>query len=1047
MTTADPGSGGTDEAAADDPVIDIRVLGPLEVSAGAERVALHSTRAQKLLALLAANADSVVPFERIVAVLWDDPPASARQQVHNVVGALRRSLGATDARLLLETHSAGYRLSVPLDAVDVFRFRSLVQRAESAEAEHLHAEAAELLQQALAEWRGPAFSGLSSRHFENSATLWDEQRLSAVERLAELQLRQDGRATQVSDLINLVAEYPFRESLRAVLMKVLHRNGRKADALAVFEEGRRILVDDLGLDPGVQLQAAHQLILADGPTDRPDAAGPVAREPGHRAPEADAYEPRSFLPRDIVEFTGREAELRQLMEHATRTGRTALVISGINGMGGVGKTTLAVHLAHRLAAGYPDGQYFVDLRGFTSGARPLRPAQALDLLLRGSGLPPELIPRGLAECSALWRSRLAGRRVLLLLDNALDVRQIRPLLPGTPGSLVLISSRHRMTSLEGAVPLALDVMPHPEALSLFRQIVGAERTAAEPEETDSAITLCGHLPLAIQIAAARLRDRPGWSVADLVVQLGEQHSRSRFLAVGDRNVVDVLAWSYRHLTKPQQRMFRLLSLHPGADFDVRSAAAVAGMSLDEAAMCLVGLFEANLLQQHTSDRYHFHDLVRDCSHYLLDRHADDAERAEATSRVLDHYLHSAHTWCAALGPRPVSAGLPTGPEPGTVERPATAAAAVRLLETEHAALVAAVRLAAGAGSHTRVWRMVCCLMPYFAHLSYSGETEELLRYGLRAARAEGDAAGESATLMGLGRAKRVQGRNAEARDLMSRAIELSERHGNRAVEILQRTGLGALYADDNLFEEARDCFVRAMDLAYETDDHRAQANLTNNLGVISRELGDLDGALRYFRRTLVLDEEVNAARSQVFTLCNVGQIMYLRGSAGEAAEQLREALDRSRALTDRQGEGHALAALCTVSRKLGDISAAFAYGREALEVARETELYDLEGDVLNAIGDAYLSLGHLDTAERLFGQARRLAETYGSARYLARADEGQAHILSARGDLTAARDLWRRALATYPGGVVNPPEARRHLDDPARTAHTCWRCGPGTPAG
>jgi DNA-binding SARP family transcriptional activator/tetratricopeptide (TPR) repeat protein len=1058
----EPRREGNDVAAAahhaepDEAPVVIRLLGPLDVMIQGRSVPLKGPRTYRLLALLAASCDEIVSLDSIIDCLWEEPPDSARQQVHNVVSSLRRALNPTGSQIEVVTSNVGYRLSLPKRAVDIFEFQALVQEADSAAAEEAVDEAIRLLRDALAQWRGPALSGLSGRQLTNAATLLNEQRLVAVEHLAELHLRRGDGAAITADLLELVKEFPFRESLRAILMRVLQQSGRQVEALAVFEDGRRQLADELGLDPGPLMQAAHRQVLRSHtaseaaspsrpPSAKPRAAAAASAAPATAAP-AVGHE-RRFLPRDIAEFTGRDKELRQLVDSAGQSGATALVISAINGMGGVGKTTLAVHMAHRLADDYPDGQYFVDLQGFSAGARPWTPAQALNLLLRSNGVPPELIPADEEGRSALWRSRLAGLRVLLLLDNAVDVSQIRPLLPGTAGSLVLISSRRRMASLEGSIPMPLDIMPQADAVSLFSRIIGPDRAAAEPQDVVTAIELCGRLPLAIQIAAARLRDRPAWSVAHAVDQLRDQTSRPQFLSAGDRDVMGVLAWSYRELTTDQQRLFRLLSVHPGPDVDANVAAALMGGTLYAAVSGLDELFEVNLLQQPAPGRYRFHDLVRDCSRNALDEHGDAAERAAAELRVLDYYLTSANTWCKPIAKNSFRFDIDTAVAPGIVKEAPSSAVAVQLLEAEYRNLTAAVQFALDAAHPSHAWQLVCSLLPYFDLLNYGPEAEALCRQALDSARATGSAAGESVCLMGLAQSRRAQGANTEARELALRAIGLSHGTGDRAREVNQRTGLGRMYLDDNLFDDAFSCFTSAMELARACSDREAEADLANNLGVICRELGRLQEAREHFDRAVALDAAAGASWPQALTLSNIGQVLYLQGRYAEAATQFETALRMSRAANSALPESLALVGICTVRRILGDLAASLDVGREALDSARGALSYELEGDALNALGDTYLGLGDLETADTVFDQVNTLGLRYGSPRYVARADEGRAHTAAARGDVATAEAYWRKALATHPGGVVDAAGARRHLAAPGSGA-TCWRCASahGTPS-
>ncbi|MEY9861629.1 DNA-binding SARP family transcriptional activator [Catenulispora sp. GAS73] len=825
------------------PDLDIWILGPLRIRLGGRESTLRGTRVCRLAALLSVNADAVVPYERIVDVLWDDPPESARQQVHNVVGTLRRALGGG----LVATEGAGYRLAVPQSAVDAYRFQAATAEARQALAAGHDEQALSTLNKGLALWRGPALTGLRDSRLANAAAVLDEQRLDAVEAATAIRLRLGEAAATLGELTALVDEHPFRESLRALLMRALHASGRQADALTVYEQGRRMLADELGLDPGPQLRRAHEGVLrgdaaepgeaADGesrelvpvgrarpapetlqqpapgqkpgqkpqsapepqlaaiaadqrpmPAHLPQPAGttpdpgprpgseqqpsesgswplsapaPVTAPPAPTTPDlrpwsgveqrrspttsplalADptwpAHDPlvravealplpvlqtatpvpaprvdRSFLPRDLAEFIGRERQIRDLVAQA-RAGGPAPQVAVIDGMGGVGKSTLAVHVAHRLAPLFPDGHYFVDLSGFCAVTEPVEPAQALEALLRASGLAPETLPEGLDERSALWRARLSGRRALVLLDNARDAAQIRPLLPGSGETFVLITSRRRMPSLEGAVPIPLQVMNPGSAIALFSRIIGTDRARAEPEAVASAVELCGRLPLAIQVAAARLRDRATWPVERVTEQLAGH--RTRFLVAGDRDVTAILAWSYHQLLPLPKRLFRLLSLHPGPDFDAHSAAALTGAPLPDAESALECLFEANLLQERAPGRYHLHDLVHDVAAELQSADGEADETLHASERLIDYYLRTATQWCAILDSGQAQAQAPT---PARSQDPYTKRAknpehAERLLETELGNLVAVRRLAMALGWRERAEELARVLSPHF----------------------------------------------------------------------------------------------------------------------------------------------------------------------------------------------------------------------------------------------------------------------------------------------------------------------------------------------
>ena len=616
--------------------MEFRILGPLEVVTADGPIRIMGARQQKLLALLLLNADRLVTYDRIIYELWDSPPKSARQQVYNAIAALRRSIG--DSTTIVSS-DLGYRLSVPHELVDVHGFtESVSEAAHAAKSAELPAAIAQL-RSALAVWRGPALEGLTGAEIESAATALDEQRSAALEELMALRLRVGEASAVIGELQSLVTEHPLRERLRISLMRALHVSGRQADALAVYEQCRRLLTDELGLDPGPELRQAHADVLNGKLFATSGGAAVSTPDPVRPGPVTSLSS--GLLPRGTSDFSGRSAELTTLLHHARTSPPAALTIATIDGMGGVGKTALATHLAHEVAGDYPDGHYFVDLLGFTDGADTVTTSEALAVLLRASGMAPGLVPPALDERIAAWRTRVRGKRVLVILDNALDAAHVRPLLPDSAGSLVLITSRRKLSALEGALTVSLGVLPAEDGVSLFNNIAGEARTSGEQVAVSSAVELCGHLPLAIRIAAARLRDRSNWRVADLVHRLSDHRRRSRFLRVDDRCVMTTLKGSYRHLRVQDQRIFRLLSLHPGESFDVQVAAALTGLPAVEIEDSLDRLFDSNLLEQEVARRFHFHVLILDCARELLSEHGCEDEQRQAVNRFLDHYLHLA----------------------------------------------------------------------------------------------------------------------------------------------------------------------------------------------------------------------------------------------------------------------------------------------------------------------------------------------------------------------------------------------------------------------
>ncbi|MYY05130.1 MULTISPECIES: BTAD domain-containing putative transcriptional regulator [unclassified Streptomyces] len=585
--------------------MDFLVLGPVEVRESGVPVRLRGMRRRRLLALLLLNAGHAVSMDALVDEMWPDPPASARHQVHNAIRDLRAALTSSEGAGLI-TVDVGYRLDVPADAVDAHRFTEWVRAARSARREGRDTEAMRLLQAAVDLWRGDAFADIDCPAVTAAAAGLDEQRLTAVEELMELRLAAGETGSLVAELFALTARHPLRDALRGSLMLALYRGGRQADALAVYDEGRRLLADELGLEPGPRLRRLQTEILADAPQVQ-------RRTPAPARPTTVRLVQDNYLPRDLPDFTGRATELARLDRAVDEPGGGSPRTVVIDGMGGIGKTTLAVHFAHRRTADHPDGQFYVDLHGFSPVRAPLTPEEALGVLLRSDGAAPDALPAGLAERSAIWRSRLAGRRALLVLDNVADAAQVAPLLPGTGDTLALITTRRKLTATDGALSLPLGALAPAEAETLFRRIAGEAATGPSLTRT---VALCGHHPLALRIAATRLRDRPSWTVPDVTARLCTSGGRTAFLRTADRDLMSVLALSYAHLPYEALEFTRALALHPAAVHDIGQACAATGLA-PSAVECLFDtLLDHNLADEPSPAHLAIPLLLRDCAHTL-----------------------------------------------------------------------------------------------------------------------------------------------------------------------------------------------------------------------------------------------------------------------------------------------------------------------------------------------------------------------------------------------------------------------------------------------
>ncbi len=640
-----------------------RLLGPLEIRAGENWIGVSAPKWRALLAVLLLRPGQVVSSGQLVAELWgEDPPAGARKLVSRYVARLRQLTGDADGRVLV-TRPPGYLLAVNPADLDVSRFECLVAKARAALERASGEQAAELLGEALALWRGHALAGVpAGRLVSTEAARLDELRLDALELRMEAGISCGHGAELVAELRQLTAWYPLRERFWQQLMCALEQGGRPAEALAAFAQAQRVLAEELGADPGPGLQRLHRHLLAG---DRAPEVAAAAASPGAAAPAV-----LRQLPATVAHFTGRAGELAALtglLDHARVKLPGTVVISAIDGMPGVGKTALAVHAGHLVADQFPDRQLFVDLRGHAPGQQPADPADVLAALLAADGVNPRYLPADLGGLAAMWRDRMAGQRTLLILDNAAGSAQVTPLLPGTAGSLVLVTSRRFLGDLPAALEVPLDVLPPGDAQAMFTGL--APRAANDPELVAELAELCGRLPLAISLLARLFARHRSWAMADLIAD-----TRARLLTVTPENGTVAAAFeaSYQDLAAGRQQFFRYLGLHPGTDIDPYAAAALAGLPLSEAAAHLEALHGDRLIEERVPCRYQLHNLIAQYARSLV-AIEPGAEREQATERLLDYYQQTAQAADVQLAyhTRPTSAGPLTVPAsvPGPPGRP------------------------------------------------------------------------------------------------------------------------------------------------------------------------------------------------------------------------------------------------------------------------------------------------------------------------------------------------------------------------------------------
>ena len=916
-------------------IMQVRLLGPVDVVVDDGPRPVHGLRRMALLAALALHCGEVVSTGRLADAVWGEAaPATAVNTLQSHVSFLRHVLGSKAA---IRARPPGYVLDLAGDGTDVrLAERLFRQGQQSADP----AGGALRLQDALALWRGRPLADLTGLPWvEEQAEHLDLLYMQVKQAWFEARLAAGEHAALVPELEQVVADRPLDERIWAQLMLALYRSGRQADALAAFQRLRRTLVAELGIDPGRELRDLETAILRQDPALDPPApaAGPARALPRVPVP--------AQLPPAVAAFAGRGAELASLdtlLPAAARAGLgrdAAAVMVVLSGTAGVGKTALAVHWAHQVAAQFPDGQLYVNLQGFDPGGTALEPSEAVRGFLEALGVPATRIPAALPAQAGFFRSLLAGKRVLMVLDNAHDAGQVRPLLPGSPGCLAIVTSRDSLAGLvarEGAHPLTLDLLPVADARELLARRLGSGRVDSEPAAVDDIIAGCARLPLALTIAAARAATSPGFPLAVYGTELRGAARALDPLPGGDlaTDVRAVFSWSYRALSDPAARMFRLLGLHPGPDISLAAAASLAAAPLSRARVLLDELSQAHLAAEHAPGRYTCHDLLR--AYAAEQALADDSQDARdaAVHRVLDHYLHTARHAAMLMEPHFEPVTL-SPPQPGVIPgQPATAQEAAAWFSAEHAGLLAAVRLAGQAGFDTHAWRLAWTLSTFFLRSGAWEEHALAQRAGLEAARRVHDVAGEAHALHGLALGYARSGRFGDAYPCFHDALALFGRVGDQVSQGRIHSSLTWLAEREERLTDALDHAGQAFDLLGAAG-HAGQAMILNDIGYCHARLGQYQQALSYCERALAAIREVGERHWEAATWDSLGLIHHGLGNCQRAIACYQRSVDLWRELADRFNEADTLDSLGDVQRSAGDDEAASRTWARALCIFEE----------------------------------------------------------------------------------------------------------------
>ena len=975
--------------------MEFRLLGPIELWSAGRRQDLGRARARSILAMLLLTPRALVPVETLIDRLWDtEPPAKARESLSVYVARLRASLRQAvgdDLRLL--GRAQGYTLEVDPDTIDVFAFRRLRRQADTLAASGDYEPAAALLRDADGLWRGQALAGVPGDWAARMRDALEEERRAAVVERVGYELELGQHTDLVGELSQLMVQYPSDETLVGHQMTALCRSGRPADALALYRQTRRQLIEEQGAEPGPALSDLHQRILSRDPEL---AVRPSGRRPAQAAPPDN-------LPPETADFVGRDRELAAL----TTDGVPGVAV--IQGMPGVGKTTLAIRAA-RLAAGqYPDGTIYLNLHSHDPGRPPLDPAEALYQLLQLLSVPATQIPETIGERTALWRAQLGRRRAVVILDDAAGHDQVSPLLPAVSRCLILITTRRRLAGLGRARSLTLDVLPDDDAIALFRRISGQGR-GDETAQIAAAVQQCGRLPLAIQLTAGRIaqhglpgpRDLP--DLPDLPALPGGEPNAAA------PEVTAAFDLSYQALEPDHQLLFRRLSVSPCATFTLPAVAALGGCTQAEAEKALGALLDYHLLTPDPGGSFRFHDLIRGYAVTLARRDDSPAERRQAVSRLLDYYLHAADQADRALYPFRRRAAGPSGPFPAGRPGLVTPDEAASWLESEWRNILQVARYADRHDWKPKVADLIDRLADFMEVSAYWDEAGPAHALALQASRDIADPARVARAALALSAVRLLTGEPEASISLAEEAGAIHRARGDRGGEAQALDHVGMAHVRTARWREAAACFSEARILYETAEDPRGVADTLAHAGVCSWQLGRHAEATGQMQAALTLYRAAGDRRGETKVLSNLGRVHFFGGHHQQALDSYEEALQALGEIGGAQNEAILHQNIGSVHRSRGDHSEALAAYRKALAMYREIGDLPNQAEAHNDIGAIYESAACYDEALAHHQRAHQIAEDVGDLAQQLVALRMTAGIHRKSGRYTEAVEVYNTAL-------------------------------------